>query len=359
MIVRDEGHVIDRCLDSVRPLITQWAIVDTGSSDDTPARIEAALGDLSGELFHRPWVDFGHNRSEALSLAANQGDWLLLIDADEELVIEPGFRLPADDGVEAWQILQKPGGSFEFYLPRLLRSDHPWQFEGVLHEHLDSPRHYRRKILPGLAQTGHFDSARNQRPLPEKYLDDAATLEKALEAEPNHARYWFYLGQSLRDAGESRRAIDAYRQRERMGGWDEERYCSMFEVARGLEQIGAPRGEVVAAYLTAWNLRPQRAEPLVELARLHRDSGEHSVALLFAREAASLQRPEDILYVDASAYAWRARDELALAHFWTGNGAKARRIAEQLLASGNLPESELARVRDNLEWFRNAARGRA
>src|SRR6056297_554124 len=95
MIVRDEGHVIDRCLDSVRPLITQWAIVDTGSSDDTPARIEAALGDLSGELFHRPWVDFGHNRSEALSLAANQGDWLLLIDADEELVIEPGFRLPA------------------------------------------------------------------------------------------------------------------------------------------------------------------------------------------------------------------------------------------------------------------------
>jgi glycosyltransferase involved in cell wall biosynthesis len=35
MIVKDEAHVIRRCLGSVRPLIDSWVIVDTGSSDGT------------------------------------------------------------------------------------------------------------------------------------------------------------------------------------------------------------------------------------------------------------------------------------------------------------------------------------
>ena len=35
MIVKDESKVIKRCLDSVKPLIDYWVIVDTGSKDDT------------------------------------------------------------------------------------------------------------------------------------------------------------------------------------------------------------------------------------------------------------------------------------------------------------------------------------
>lgn len=35
MIVKNEAPVIRRCLDSVRPLITNWVIVDTGSTDGT------------------------------------------------------------------------------------------------------------------------------------------------------------------------------------------------------------------------------------------------------------------------------------------------------------------------------------
>ena len=42
MIVRNEAHVINRCLDSVRPYVTHWAIVDTGSTDGT-AELAATL----------------------------------------------------------------------------------------------------------------------------------------------------------------------------------------------------------------------------------------------------------------------------------------------------------------------------
>ena len=63
---RDEAEVVDRCLASVRPLIDTWTVVDTGSVDDTVARIEAAVGGLPGRLLEEPWVDFGHNRSSLM-----------------------------------------------------------------------------------------------------------------------------------------------------------------------------------------------------------------------------------------------------------------------------------------------------
>ena len=41
---------------------------------------------IPGELHERPWVDFGHNRQEALLLAKGKGDYLLFLDRDERLV---------------------------------------------------------------------------------------------------------------------------------------------------------------------------------------------------------------------------------------------------------------------------------
>src|SRR5512144_1850487 len=65
MIVRDEAAVIGRCLQSVRPWIDSWCVVDTGSRDETPAIVRSALAGLPGELIERPWIDQEHNRNEA------------------------------------------------------------------------------------------------------------------------------------------------------------------------------------------------------------------------------------------------------------------------------------------------------
>lgn len=352
MIVRNEAPVIERCLRSVRPILSSWSIVDTGSSDDTAERIERAMEGLPGRLHHSEWIDFGHNRSEALALAAGQADWLLLIDADEELIVDTDSRLPSSQPVDAWQILQQPAGSSnEFYLPRLLRADHPWHFEGVLHEYLASSRPFRQARFDGWRQIGHFDSARNRRPLREKYLQDAAVLETALESDPNNPRYVFYLAQSLRDAGELQRAIEAYRRRIAMGGWEEETYCALFEIARLLERTDAAHEQILRAYLEAWNSRPTRAEPLTEIARIHRARGEHALAHLYAEKAISLPRPEDRLFLDASVYNWRAKDEYAIASYWAGNLDRAIELTRELLNGDALPEDQRNRVEENLRLF--------
>ena len=103
MIVRDEAHVIERCLRSVRPLISAWLIVDTGSTDATERVARAALADLPGDYVSRPWRNFAHNRSECLELARTRGDYSLVIDADDALEIETS-ALPAALHADAYTL---------------------------------------------------------------------------------------------------------------------------------------------------------------------------------------------------------------------------------------------------------------
>ena len=69
-------------------------VVDGGSTDGTQQIIKEYMQDIPGELHESPWVNFEHNRNEALSLAKGKGDYLLFIDADEELQYDSDFELP-------------------------------------------------------------------------------------------------------------------------------------------------------------------------------------------------------------------------------------------------------------------------
>jgi glycosyltransferase involved in cell wall biosynthesis len=82
MIVKDEAGVIERCLRSVLGLIDRWVICDTGSTDGTQELVRSSLEEIDGDLHQRPWVDFGHNRTEVMELARGTADYLLLLDAD-------------------------------------------------------------------------------------------------------------------------------------------------------------------------------------------------------------------------------------------------------------------------------------
>jgi Glycosyl transferase family 2. len=73
MIVKNEIHVIRRCLSAVKEFIDYWVIVDTGSTDGTQEAIREFMKDSPGELHERPWCNFAHNRNEALDLARKRG----------------------------------------------------------------------------------------------------------------------------------------------------------------------------------------------------------------------------------------------------------------------------------------------
>ncbi len=72
MIVKNEAHVVLRCLESVRLLIDYVVIEDTGSTDGTQQIIRDWLWreNLRGVVIEEPWRDFAYNRSHALAKLA-------------------------------------------------------------------------------------------------------------------------------------------------------------------------------------------------------------------------------------------------------------------------------------------------
>ena len=346
MIVRDEAAVIERCLASVRPYIDTWVIVDTGSVDDTPARIAAAMAGVPGELHRRPWRNFGHNRSEALALARDKADYLLFIDADETLAASPGTVRPLL--TEPAYSLQARFGELRYDRVSLVSTQLPWRWEGVLHEYLEAGQAVPQPRLPGFWIEVRPEGARSKDP--QKFQKDAATLEAALVHEPHNARYVFYLAQSYRDAGRYELARAAYEKRAAMPGWDEEAWYALYQLARLSELLGDDRAQVVAAYSGAYSARPSRAEPLVALARYLRLQGDWPLAYLFAHAAAQLPLSADRLFVDQPAHGWSAKDELALAAFYTGRHEQASSLWQALLQDPDFPAAERARIGKNLEF---------
>jgi len=351
MIVKNEAHVIARCLASVRPVIGAWAIVDTGSTDGTQAKIRELLADLPGELIERPWLDFASNRNQALDLARAHGDYALILDADEIIEIDPAARFPARlDGPGYWLRQRIGDGEFEYHSAKLLRHATPWRWHGVLHEYPAAQPQPHMQLLDGLRVRSFPDGARSQRPQREKFLADAEVLENALRKEPGNARYQFYLAQSLRDAGENERAVDAYRRRIALGGWEEETWYSRFQIGVLLERLGAGDAAIIDAYLAAWDARPTRAEALCELARYLRCRGRHASAYVHARAAAELPPPADLLFVDLAVYRWRARDEQAIAAYYIGRPQECAALSDALLADPALPAAERERVAANARF---------
>jgi len=90
MIVRDEATRIEACLQSVQDFVDEMVVVDTGSTDETVALAQAC----GARVEHLEWPgDFAPARNAALEHV--KGDWVLVLDADEQLRTEAIPKLKA------------------------------------------------------------------------------------------------------------------------------------------------------------------------------------------------------------------------------------------------------------------------
>jgi tetratricopeptide (TPR) repeat protein len=332
MMVRNESRVIARAIQSALPFIDSWRVMDTGSDDGTPEIVDRLLGHLPGSLGHSDWVDFGHNRSETIRWAKGAGDWLLLLDADMTVQADPNLReaLASFTGDAA---LVAVDGGIRYRMPYLVRGDLPWYYVGPVHEYLCCDHPYSTEWFDALGIAHHGDGGFRF----DKTQRDLKFLYAQLLDDPSNARAHFYLGQTLRDAGDLEAAIEHYVRRVELGGWEEECFYALYQV--GLLQDSLGKQEGAETLLKAWEMRPTRAEPLYHRARIDRIAGRHNLAWIFSSLASGIGFPEeDLLFVEPWIYEWGVAFERCDAAWRIGHGELAMELSEVLLARDDLPD---------------------
>ena len=265
MIVRDEEAVLKRCLSSVKPLISEWTIVDTGSTDSTRKIAKEMTGT---DPIRRKWRSFGENLTEALALA--EGEWILRLDADMTAEWHSDFPewLESDPDPEctAWMVSIMEQGT-HYRLPLLIRGGMDFRYVGETHEYLDTAGRKTRSLL-GLTVTHHADGSGREN----KLERDLALLEPRLKA--GEARATFYSAECLRFLGRTEEAIELYRLRATMPDFEEERWYATYQAAK--------MDRSVEALLACYRERPWRHEPLRAASDLVRETIHDDVLFLEA-----------------------------------------------------------------------------
>ncbi len=346
MIVKNEAHIISRCLSSVRKLIDGWVIVDTGSTDGTQDRVRQALSDLPGKLYERPWVHFEENRNEALELAKKEGDYLLMMDADDYLMIQDRFKLPEliKDGYRVPQITKEAVPKSFHYL-MLIKSSLPWKWKGRLHEELICPQAKNFETIESITHCCTTDGARSRNP--KKLFKDLEVLEEAHLAEPNNSRYVQFLGLTHEAVGQYPPALRYFEKRLEMGGWDEELFYAQYKIADLQRKLGAAPEIFLKSYGKAHQMRPWRAEPLFWLTRHAIAEQNFSLGYLVSKEAISIPFPaSDTIAIESWIYEYGALLQFVKCSFQMRKYNECFSALERLRQISNLPDKDKLAVEE-------------
>ena len=345
MIVRDESQTLPRLVESLDGVIDEWCIIDTGSIDGTPELVERLLGHLPGRLEHRPWKDFGHNRTELVRLCRTLPDvtHLLLADADMTVSVSDDFRMQLAQQTVPMLLVPVITGTSEYRMPYLVSNDIDWFYESPTHEFLASDQSFEWVHFDGLAITHHEDGGSRS----DKYERDRALLEARIVERPDDARSVFYLARTLRDLGLGDEAIVMYERRLEMGRWDQEQYACLLDVGDIHAHAGRP-ADASWAWQRAIALRPSRAEAYHRLGRLLNMHGMYHAARIVLDRALELRPSDDQLFVDRSVEQWGVRFEHALACWWSGDRPLADAVFAELSEHPDVPEFVREVCRRNL-----------
>lgn len=200
VIARNEEEFLPSCINSVRHLVDEIIVVDTGSADKTR---EVALQN-GAQVFSFSWKEnFAAARNYALELAT--GDWILVLDADEVLgsvEAEEFARLLANPNVEGYFVqirnyLDGGRGVAEDQVVRLFRNRPGYRFEGAIHEQVAASI-LRANAGSGLAWADlvihHFGYLDRHLRAKKKYQRNVSIITRALGRNPTDPFLLYCLG---------------------------------------------------------------------------------------------------------------------------------------------------------------------
>jgi GT2 family glycosyltransferase/Tfp pilus assembly protein PilF len=364
MIAKNEEHNLPACIGSVKDLVDEIIVVDTGSSD----RTREVAAELAARVFDFPWVDsFAAARNQSLRHAT--GDWVLWLDADDRVDQENQGKLR-----ELFAGLRDENTA---YVLKCLCEPDPISGSATVVDHVRVFRHdpelrwrYRvhEQILPALRQRGYEvrwadvtirHTGYQDRDLRRRKLDRDLKLLLLENAEHPHDPFTlFNLGSVYLELGKTSQSLPMLqRSLQRSHSQDSivrKLYSLLISAHRQLRQFE----QALDACRAGRQLYPEDAELLFQEGLLLREQGQREAAEACFRRLLSRREGEHFGSVDAGLQGYKARHNLAVLYQeqkrWPEAEAQWRLalaeqpdfgqawlgLAEILLGQGRWPELE-------------------
>ena len=305
-------------------------VLDTGSTDDTVAKLTALGAQVTVERID-PWrFDTARNRS--LALVPEDADICVCTDLDE--VFHPGWRALLETAWQAgttraayrytWNFLPDGSEGHVFFVDKI-HARHGYRWVHPVHEVLspNAALQERRVVVAGMQLDHHADPSKSRG----QYLP---LLELAVEEDPHNDRNMHYLGREYCFAGDWKRCAETLRRHLAMpeATWADERCASMRYLARAELMLG---NEMVAEQ---WLLRacaeaPHLREPWLDYAKLLYLREDFDGMTFLARKALALADRPRTYICEADAWGFLPYDLLALGCFYTGRREEALKAARE------------------------------
>lgn len=210
LIVKDEERFLPVCLASLYGHVDEVVVVDTGSLDKTPDIARQAGAHLLNFEWNGSFAD-----ARNASLEACRGDWILYIDADECLRLEPGITLKSHLSQPDWagaMVKFRPKSGYTTYWEYRLFRRHPSiRFEGRIHEsHLRCLTAFAEShgLAIGRADVSidHYGYDGDQS---HKHPRNLPLLLDSIISTPSRPYYWYHLAETYAALGRVQAALEA------------------------------------------------------------------------------------------------------------------------------------------------------
>jgi tetratricopeptide (TPR) repeat protein len=203
MIVKDEEESLPTCLESISGYVDEIIIIDTGSTDNTVKIAES----FNAKVYHHPWENsFSKARNYSLEYATC--DWILIMDADEEIEVTDAYKLRKtirDDNVNLIYMpafsKEKGGTDSSVYLiERVFKNNLDFHYEGIVHNTLKFSGPCKSENIVFY----HYGYHLNDEQMENKFTRTTTLLEEQIKEDstnpmPHHYLAVAFCGKNMND----------------------------------------------------------------------------------------------------------------------------------------------------------------
>lgn len=313
MIVKNEEVVLERCIASVKDIVDEINIVDTGSTDQT---IKIAK-EHTDRVFSFEWNGrFKDARNESFKYATK--DYVLYLDADDVLLEADREKFKAlketlDPSVDSVSMYYNAGMdeydnvTLQYRRNRLLKRTRDFKWKGDCHNYLEVDGHIINADIAVTHKKSHHAVGRNLS-IYDKKIEQGDTFTP---------RDCFYYGNELRENGHHEKAIESYTKNIQMReGWIEDKVYSCLNRADCFRFLGEGEKELSSLFESFRFSKKPRPETCSRIGFNFQQKREFQSAIFWYELATNLEMDPNKWSFTYPAYAtWYPNLQLCVCYY--------------------------------------------